>query len=281
MNKIVFVLLFTIGSAFSQDRALLYEISGNGLAKPSYLFGTFHLLCKNKFILSDDLISKIKNSQQLILELDLDDPKVMTSMMYGLKMKGDSSIQDLLGPAKFEIVDTYFQDSLNMSLKMMEKIKPMMLYSLLMPKLLGCEVFSLEMELVALAKKHKIEILGLENIAFQVAIFDKISYRIQAKMLYETIENSAKSRKELKNLIEAYISKDFLKMEQLIEASSDSFEGMEDELLKNRNLDWIAKIEAFANQKPTFFAVGAGHLLGDGGVLSLLKRKGYHLKPIE
>jgi len=281
MNKIIFVLLFTFGRAFSQDKALLYEISGNGLAKPSYVFGTFHLLCKNKFTLSENLLSKLKNSQQLVLELDMDDPKMMMSMMNGMKMKGDSSIKDLLEPAKYKFVDSYFQDSLKMSLKMMQKIKPMMLYSLLMPKLLGCEVFSLEMELVALAKKQKIEILGLENIAFQVAIFDKISYGIQAKMLYETIENSAKSRKELKELIEAYTSKDFLKMEQLIEASSDSFEGMEDELLKDRNLDWIAKVEAFAKQKPTFFAVGAGHLLGDGGVLSLLKRRGYQIKPIE
>jgi len=281
MNKIIFVLLFTFGSAFSQDKALLYEISGNGLAKPSYVFGTFHLLCKNKFTHSENLLSKLKNSQQLVLELDMDDPKMMMSMMNGMKMKGDSSIKDLLEPAKYKFVDSYFQDSLKMSLKMMQKIKPMMLYSLLMPKLLGCEVFSLEMELVALAKKQKIEILGLENIAFQVAIFDKISYGIQAKMLYETIENSAKSRKELKELIEAYTSKDFLKMEQLIEASSDSFEGMEDELLKDRNLDWIAKVEAFAKQKPTFFAVGAGHLLGDGGVLSLLKRRGYQIKPIE
>jgi uncharacterized protein YbaP (TraB family) len=281
MNKIIFVLLFTFGRAFSQDKALLYEISGNGLAKPSYVFGTFHLLCKNKFTLSENLLSKLKNSQQLVLELDMDDPKMMMSMMNGMKMKGDSSIKDLLEPAKYKFVDSYFQDSLKMSLKMMQKIKPMMLYSLLMPKLLGCEVFSLEMELVALAKKQKIEILGLENIAFQVAIFDKISYGIQAKMLCETIENSAKSRKELKELIEAYTSKDFLKMEQLIEASSDSFEGMEDELLKDRNLDWIAKVEAFAKQKPTFFAVGAGHLLGDGGVLSLLKRRGYQIKPIE
>ena len=163
----------------------------------------------------------------------------------------------------------------------MEKVKPMMLYSMLMPKLLGCEAVSLEMELVALAKKQKMEVLGLETTEFQMAIFDKISYKIQAKMLYETIKNSAKSRKDLHDLMDAYISKDFLKMQQLIEDSSDSFEGLEDELLKDRNLDWIAKIETFTKGKPTFFAVGAGHLLGEEGVLSLLKGKGYKIKPVE
>ena len=125
------------------------------------------------------------------------------------------------------------------------------------------------------------EVLGLETTDFQMAIFDKISYKIQAKMLYETIKNSAKSRKDLQDLMDAYISKDFLKMQQLIEDSSDSFEGMEDELLKDRNLDWIAKIETLAKEKSTFFAVGAGHLLGEEGVLSLLKGKGYKIKPVE
>ncbi|MCP9767323.1 TraB/GumN family protein [Lacihabitans sp. LS3-19] len=281
MNKIIVVLMFAYGSVFSQERALLFEISGNELMKPSYIFGTFHLLCKDQFGLSDNLKSKIENSQQLVLELDMDDPKMMMSMMNGMKMKGDSSIKDLLEPAKYDFVNSYFQDSLKMPLKMMEKVKPMMLYSMLMPKLLGCEAVSLEMELVALAKKQKMEVLGLETSAFQMAIFDKISYKIQAKMLYETIENSDKSRKELHELMDAYVSKDFLKMQQLIEDSSDSFEGLEDELLKDRNLDWIDKIETFAKEKATFFAVGAGHLLGEEGVLSLLKKKGYIIKSIE
>jgi uncharacterized protein len=64
-----FIILFLIGqTAFSQEKGLLFEISGNNIQKPSYIFGTMHLLCEGDFEMSEEMISKIKSSEVLAME---------------------------------------------------------------------------------------------------------------------------------------------------------------------------------------------------------------------
>jgi uncharacterized protein YbaP (TraB family) len=54
----------------------------------------------------------------------------------------------------------------------------------------------------------------------------------------------------------------------------------QDLLLSERNKKWIHKIESFAKDKPTFFGVGAGHLAGENGVITLLRKKGYRVTAV-
>lgn len=51
-------------------------------------------------------------------------------------------------------------------------------------------------------------------------------------------------------------------------------------LLDNRNISWIPVIEAQISKESTFIAVGAAHLAGENGVINLLKKQGYNLKPV-
>src|SRR6478752_5050368 len=67
--------------------SLLWEISGNGLQKPSYLFGTFHLMCKADFSITPILESKIKASEQFFAEVDLSQPDLQMSMMTKMIMQ--------------------------------------------------------------------------------------------------------------------------------------------------------------------------------------------------
>jgi hypothetical protein len=65
------------------------------------------------------------------------------------------------------------------------------------------------------------------------------------------------------------------------QASEDpEIAGFEQILLINRNRNWIPVMERMMAEKPTFFAVGAGHLGGANGVLQLLKTAGYTVEPI-
>lgn len=275
------VLFASLTDSLSQEKALLYEISGKELAQPSYLFGTFHLLCKSDFILSDSLKNKFQKSEQLVLELDMDDPNMMMAMMKGIKMKGDTTLKNLFSDSDYAYLNQYFSDSLKMSLKMMERIKPFMLYSLMIPSLLDCPVVAFEMELTSLAKKQNKEILGLESFEFQMGVFDAISYNKQAEYLLGSIKDSKSSKLELQKLLKVYLSKDIHELEKAIGDSDKMFKDFEDILLKKRNEDWLSKIMDFAIQKPTFFAVGAGHLAGNNGIINLLKKQGYGVKAIE
>lgn len=71
------------------DQSLLWEVSGNGLKKPSFLFGTFHLLCKDDIHFSDQLKKAMKESDEIYMELDMDDPSTMLSGMLYMNMKNN------------------------------------------------------------------------------------------------------------------------------------------------------------------------------------------------
>jgi uncharacterized protein YbaP (TraB family) len=90
------------------------------------------------------------------------------------------------------------------------------------------------------------------------------------------------AQKELTELIGAYKVQDLdLLMKLMRESKFDSdTKGYEDEILDKRNANWISIIEKAARDKSTFFAFGAAHLAGEKGVVSLLRKAGYTVKPL-
>jgi hypothetical protein len=267
-------------TAPAQKSALLWEISGNGLQKPSYLFGTIHLLCPQDFRLSDEAKARLAASQQLALELDFDDPGMMTAMQQTMRMSGGKTLKSVLSESDYTLVANYFKDSLKMPLAPFASSKPFVLTSLLYPRLLGCAPKSYELDLVQLAKKDKKEVIGLETVEEQMAVFDKIPYEKQAEQVVKTVKDPAKARKDFAELVKLYRSENIKKMPRM--ANSDSgFEGYEGDLLENRNRRWIPLIEREAREMPTFFAVGAAHLGGKTGVIRLLKKAGFTVRAVE
>lgn len=79
LNLFIFCLLLHFANA--QEKSLLWQISGNGLAKPSYLYGTIHLICPNDYFMTDSTKAAFARTEQVYLELDMDDPSIMSKMM--------------------------------------------------------------------------------------------------------------------------------------------------------------------------------------------------------
>lgn len=64
----------------------LWEISDKGMEKPSYLFGTLHLICPEKFSFPGTWITSFEKTEQLILEIDFSDPGLMQEFQQGMIM---------------------------------------------------------------------------------------------------------------------------------------------------------------------------------------------------
>ena len=281
MKLVLFLFTSLIGSAtFGQKSSLLWEVSGNGLEKPSYVFGTIHIICPRDFNLNPSVERSLTASQQLALELDFDDPKMMTTMQQMTAMKGGETLKKLLNESDYQLVDRYFRDSLKMNVAMFGTFKPFILMSLMYSKILGCQPKSYELEFVQAAKKSKKEVIGLETVEEQMSLFDKIPYQKQAETVVKMIQGGDKARKEFGQLVELYQSQNIKKMAKLSQNSDLNFEGLEASLLDNRNENWIPIIAREAREKPTFFAVGAAHLGGPKGVIKRLKKAGYRVKPV-
>ena len=107
------LILFWVGvfsmkaSAQSSGSSLLWEISGNGLTKPSYLYGTFHMLCANDYTISEVIKQKLLGTRKLYLEVDITKPGIQQELMTQMKFT-ETSLDKELG-ADFQQVDQAFQ----------------------------------------------------------------------------------------------------------------------------------------------------------------------------
>lgn len=283
MKILTFFLAITISlTSFAQKKnqnSLLWEISGNGLSKPSYLFGTIHMICKDDYFMSDAVKQKFALSQNIFLEMDMDDPKMQMTMMKLATLPAGQNLKKIFGN-DYPMVDSFFKAKAGMGLAVFNGFKPMMVMSLLYLKMLPCEkTESYETNFMTMAKEQKKDIKGLETIEDQMQVFDNIPDSVEAANIVKMIKDYDAQVKQFTEMVNVYKQQNINKLYSSVSSSPDLMEA-QDDLLKNRNANWIPVIEKAMKEGQSFFAVGAAHLGGDIGVIELLRKAGYKVKPV-
>ena len=277
------IIALALGAAHAQvptEAALLWKIEGRDLPKPSYLYGTIHLICPGDFVLSDTLKGCFKETDRLTLEIDMDDPGLMMAMARSMSMSGGNQLKQLLDSTDYSRLNRYFKDSVGMNIAPFERAKPFMLMSILLNRVLACQPQSYELSLMGLAKKQNSEVLGLETVEEQMAVFDSIPYAAQANMLITLMDSLPQARREFGNMVKVYKQKDLNGLYALTMESEFEMENQQEILLSDRNKRWIPIIQKQVAEAPTFVAVGAAHLGGEQGVIALLRQAGYRVSPV-
>ncbi|RYY48195.1 MAG: TraB/GumN family protein [Chitinophagaceae bacterium] len=267
--------------ANTSENSLLWEITGKDLKKPSYLFGTFHMMCKDDIRFSDNLQAALDYSNEVYFEMDLDDPANTLGALMFMNMKDGKTLRDLYSEAEFARLEKFFSDSLRTSLKTFQKMKPSMLEAFLYPKMMPCKNLSgVEQELMKNASKSKKEIKGFETIAFQASVFDSIPYATQAKSLLNSIDSINQYSLYFDTMVQVYRSQQLNKIEDMFNKPEFGLKDGMEILLDKRNIDWVNQLKKILPDQNIFMAVGAGHLVGKMGLISLLRKEGYTLRPI-
>jgi uncharacterized protein YbaP (TraB family) len=282
MKKIlaVAIMLFGLGASAQNANALLWKISGSGLKAPSYLYGTIHITCDAT--LPKNTLDALDKTAQLYLELDMDDPAMQAALMGGMMMNDGKTMSSMTSPEDFKILDAFMQEKIGVSAIMVNTMKPFMISSMFLPSVIDCPMQSVETELMKITKDQHEETYGLETVAEQLAVFDAIPYQIQMDELVKSVKDKfVGDKKELDEMYALYKSMDIDAMQDMTATSENKITAdYQDQLLNDRNKKWTPKIEAIAKEKPTFFAVGAGHLGGKKGLIALLKAKGYKVEAV-
>ena len=241
------LLLFTLfislfSNAQELEKSLLWKISGNGLKKPSYLFGTIHLTCDSS--LDANTLNALEATEQLYLELDMDDKSIQMQMMKLMMMKDGAKLSTLLSPEDFKILDEFMKKNLNMSAKLFDSFKPFMISSMLFPKMLDCKSQSVESELMKVTKEQNEEIFGLEKAEDQMKVFDEISYQDQADELLKTVkDNLEKDKKEFIEMMTIYQNKDIEGMLKMMSDSDNKITSENQDILLNVAHQRTARIQ--------------------------------------
>ena len=276
---------YTPESIIPTEKSLAWKISGKGLKKPSYLYGTIHMIPKSEFELPNAIREGLDNVERVTFEIDMKEMTNIVSQMGLITksfMAGGKTLKDLLNAEDYALVKAKMAEK-GLPGGMFERMKPMFLSTLFSSEEEegGAEnITSLEMELYKMSKRRKLESDGLETAAYQMAVFDSIPYTVQAKMLVDglrSMDSIDTGASQLDDMLRMYREQDITAMQAMI--GEDSGMGQyEDILLKKRNQNWIPVMSRMMADKPTLFAVGAGHLGGEYGVVALLRRAGYRVE---
>ena len=267
----------------SSSKTLLWQVSGNGLEKPSFLYGTIHMLCAEDAILSEALKNAIAKSDQVYLEVDMDNLFEMIGSLKNMKMRGDTTLSDLLNKKDYEKVKNYFEEKSSLlPFSMLETYKPFLAAATILESNTECESVPMEQVIMQEAKKNRKNIKGLESMSYQMSIFDSIPYKSQAEQLVQYIDHAGdKDNKEYDELVSAYKKQDLQKLEELTKQTDMGMANYVDLLLYNRNRNWVKKLKPLMMEKSLLIAVGAGHLPGENGVINLLRKAGYTVTPLQ
>ena len=274
---------FTAGAQQNTDnKSLLWQITGKGLNKPSYLFGTMHQICEDDYVWTDKMKASLSKSEKVCFEIDMDDPGMLMAVTNGMIDKSGKELKDYFTPEQYQLVQQYIKDSLGLDIIMFQKMKPVMLQTMMSLKDVYCKnPVSYEENIMKDAQKDHKEILGLEEPAEQLKVLETIPVdTVITKLLEEITQHKKEGDDEYQKLIGAYKQQDVPALYEMITDSKSLSDDM-GEFLDVRNKKWIPRMSDKMNRSSVFFAVGAGHLWGDNGVINLLRKDGYEVKALK
>jgi len=258
------------------ENALLWEVSGKGLSKPSYIYGTFHIMCNDAFSIPQNLKAAINKASRVTFEVDLSDSTYMTQIKQS--MVSAVPMSKKLTSQQFNSLDSVLTLKLSYSLKQLDKLSIQAISSLLALKVLPCaETKSYEAELLKLAKEQNKTIGGLETVKFQMECYTK-AYSDQY-MFNQTLHMDNMAT-DLDTMMAMYNKQDINGLYNYTTDNAHTEPQTEKWLLQTRNTNWAELMPTLMQKESNVFAVGSAHLAGKTGIITLLRAQGYTVKPL-
>lgn len=260
---------------------LLWEISGNGLSKPSYLFGTMHISNKMVFHLSDSFYYGIKNADVVAIELN---PEQWQSEIPRINNQS-LAYRQFYAPYYTDYLNQYSmtEGSYTEQVKAALRMEPALNDALLYRNQRGMDNFEedtyLDLYIYQTGKKLGKEAAGVETYVGSQQMM------IEAYIDMANEKNKPRQRSDInmyevgQNLQDAYRRGDLDMLDSLNKLSETSASFSEKFLYKRNDMQADA-MDSIMKKKSLFVGVGAAHLPGDRGVIEILRRKGYKLRPI-
>jgi uncharacterized protein YbaP (TraB family) len=293
LSKILSIvgLLFIITAgqtdAQNSEQSLLWEISGNGLEQPSYLFGTFHLLQDEFLETKPEVLEKFHASEQVMVEVEIDSSQLQQLSMMAIMQ--DDLISNHLSEDEELILSEALVSLMGVGLQQVDRLKPMALsatISLLQYQMyLGDEMTQYEGEPIDQWFVSEGRLAGKQLVFFETMeeqmdlIFNSMSVSDQADLLVGYLEDEEGTEELIRRLFDCYVNEDITCLEQI---GNDMYEDMPAAtvFLDVRNENWMRQIPSLIETKASFIAVGALHLIGEQGLVAMLQREGYRVVPV-
>jgi len=280
----IYVLLFSLlaclqawpAAASDFGHGILWEISKPGIHH-SYVFGTIHSDDPRVTRLPQAVEQAFAYARSFSAELDMNDDTMRRTEQAMLLPPG-SKLQQLIGPERFQKCVALMADY-DVPQSMVMRMRPWAVaLQLNMPKPQNGEFLDLILYQRAVARS--MPVYGLETMAEQTAVFDNMPLTQQVELLDQAIANYASMPAMIQSLIDLYLARDLAGLQaindqQMQSADAKLAASVEQRLILTRNHRMVLRMQPRLQEGYAFIAVGALHLPGEQGILSLLKQEGY------
>ena len=294
MKRISLIFVLVLIALVSQAQ-LLWKVSGNGLGRPSYIFGTHHMAPSTMIDQIKGLDVAIAGCDIVVGEIEKDSlmaTNVQARMAQAMIAPLDSTLDKLLSPSDYDLVEKVFNkyfSTMGVKLRQMNTLKPNAI-STQMQAMQAIKYFPnfnanslIDVAVQARANEAGRPSAGLESVDEQINLLFNGPLEEQAKALLETCKQDDLFQVQSAALADAYMEQNLDKLHQIMTDTSmggDS-EEMMDALIYNRNCAWVSKLKVMMPERACLVCVGAGHLPGDQGLLQLLRNEGYNVEPVQ
>lgn len=248
-----------------------------------YLGGTVHILRATDYPLPEAYNTAYKASQILTFETDiaaLSSPEFQQQMILSLSYAGEKTIANQTSPEVYKALNEYAA-SLGLSLEYMKKAKPGMLmsaFTMMELQKMGVTQEGIDLHFAKLAKKDGKSIKYFETPQEQVSFIAKLGLGNENKFYTYLLKDLKNTKQQFLEILKSWRSGNDKEMDKIINLAMKDFPKMNKLLLIDRNNNWMPNIEKYFDTKEVeFVLVGAAHLIGEDGVINMLKKKGYKI----
>jgi uncharacterized protein len=256
-------------------QSLFWEVSHEAAIAPSYLFGTMHLLDERVLPLLDFVSPYLAKTELFMAETVIDEMNDLPQNLMFLP--AGKNINDFLPMQKVAKIARAVAKYLHLDFESLRLLHPMFLLQIFASKaFITGETFHLDDLLWQQATAMGKPCLGIESVATQVSIFQAMDIKAQYQQLLKTIGSISAHNKTYKRLANLYVQNEAYLLYQ--QAKRTLHENRRT-LLYDRNVRMTNSIAAIIIEKNAFVTFGAGHLLGEKGIVRLLQKKGFRLTP--
>ncbi len=263
----------------NNKNSLVWQITPQnteGGKNTSYIIGTMHIRDARAFQFEHLFYEKILSCEAFATEFNLDD--IQNNTDFTLALPDGLQLNKLIKPKTFDKISRVIEQKMGVPLAHFDNLKPIIVTNMLTESVLSSDrLMSLDETLWRFAAENGRVLRGIETFEEQVDILNKMSLEEQIKGLKDLASNFSKFRKQLLNMTRLYEQADIQKLYKAAKKSAKSNRRL---LLYDRNHIMAQRIANMSKEMSLCTAIGAGHLAGQKGVLNLLKKMGFEVKPV-
>ncbi len=261
----------------------VWKVSGGKGDATLYLAGSVHMLGDDDHPLPEAFESAYRASEGLVLEVTTAGNPAADAAAFEKGMYGpDGRIENDLSAAAYKKLRKFLEGA-GLPPGAMDGFRPWMAamtISLTEIMKLG---YRPELGVDSYFEGKAIEdgkpVEGLETSEFQIGLFAKLDRELQEQMLVATLDEVADIETEFPSLVKAWREGDDETLRRLIFESMAEAPEFRAEVLDKRNLRWMGSLEKIlGGERDVMVVVGAGHLVGEKGLVRLLRDRGYRVE---